>query len=569
MTPHAYVQNCQFSDGTTIEFEPNDIVVFVGPNNSGKSQALKDIEQKFTSNDTDTNVVTNLICNASGADEAQFMKWLRDNSLHNQGPANNRQNESFQGYGFHVHMNQIRGQWGPNLSGGLKNLAAVFCKRLAAEERLRVVSPPSNINFLTQAPQHPIHHLQRDDGLEETASQYFKRAFGKDMIVHRNAGNNIPLYIGEKPVPPKGKDRVSIEYIRELEKLDCLENQGDGMKSFAGVILNVLLINHSVTLLDEPEAFLHPPQARLLGRMIADETPDEQQIFIATHSRDVLHGLMDAGTNRVKVIRINRDDNINHISQLQNEDIIELWNDPLLRYSNTLSGLFHEHVILCESDSDCRFYQAIADSLHSDQERQRQKDVLYVHCGGKQRMPQIISALSCLDIPLSIVCDFDILNNEKLLKSIVSGKGGEWANFQPDWNTVFKSIENARLELRSDDVKRGVSKVLGRVTEDRFPNDKAQEIRKILKRSSPWSQLKETGVSGLSAGDSTAAYNRLDQLLQAIGIFVVPVGELEMFDKSIGNHGPKWVNEVLEKDLLRNSDLDEARSFVIQIYETI
>lgn len=32
-----------FNEGTEIELSPTDIVVFVGPNNMGKSQSLRDI----------------------------------------------------------------------------------------------------------------------------------------------------------------------------------------------------------------------------------------------------------------------------------------------------------------------------------------------------------------------------------------------------------------------------------------------------------------------------------------------------------------------------------------------
>ena len=45
-----------------------------------------------------------------------------------------------------------------------------------------------------------------------------------------------------------------------------LKRQGDGMRSFASVVLHLLAtVTPSILMLDEPEAFLHPPQARLLG----------------------------------------------------------------------------------------------------------------------------------------------------------------------------------------------------------------------------------------------------------------------------------------------------------------
>ncbi|MEV0989569.1 hypothetical protein [Streptomyces sp. NPDC049949] len=34
---------------------------------------------------------------------------------------------------------------------------------------------------------------------------------------------------------------------------------------------------------------------------------------------------------------------------------------PSLRYSNIISGLFHDGVVLCESEGDCQFYAASFD----------------------------------------------------------------------------------------------------------------------------------------------------------------------------------------------------------------
>lgn len=38
-----YVSKVHFNDGTYVDIQQNDIIIFVGPNNTGKSQSLKDI----------------------------------------------------------------------------------------------------------------------------------------------------------------------------------------------------------------------------------------------------------------------------------------------------------------------------------------------------------------------------------------------------------------------------------------------------------------------------------------------------------------------------------------------
>lgn len=71
----------------------------------------------------------------------------------------------------------------------------------------------------------------------------------------------------------------------------------------------------------------------------------------------------------------------------------KLWADPLLRYSNVLDGLFHDAVVLCEGDADCRYYSAVLDQLPStgeDQANTREPQYLFTHSGGKARMPSVV-----------------------------------------------------------------------------------------------------------------------------------------------------------------------------------
>ena len=43
-----YISKVAFNNGQSIDINKNDIVIFVGPNNVGKSQALKDIYALFS-----------------------------------------------------------------------------------------------------------------------------------------------------------------------------------------------------------------------------------------------------------------------------------------------------------------------------------------------------------------------------------------------------------------------------------------------------------------------------------------------------------------------------------------
>jgi energy-coupling factor transporter ATP-binding protein EcfA2 len=551
-----WLNEIQFSDDSKILIEENDIVVLVGPNNSGKSATLKETAQMLQQKNNSGKVVKDISFEKSG-DKDQLISFLDGfaQKIITSSPL-----PSYKGFGFNIYEGNAESYW-VNAASGLSELVKIFVNTLSTEQRLSAANPPKSIKITSQAPQHPIHFLQKDDGLEKKFSEYFKQAFGTDLIVHRNAGNEVPLYVGEKPTPKEGEDRVSEGYLNELEKLDLLHQQGDGMRSFVGVLLNTFISNHSILFIDEPEAFLHPPQARLLGKMLAKDLPAERQLFLATHSEDFLKGLLDVNPEKLKIIRIQRNGFVNNVSVLDSADINEIWSDSFLRHSNVLSGLFHSKVVICESDSDCRFFSAIL-SAQYEETGEISPDILFIHCGGKHRIPTAIKALRKLNVPLTVISDFDVLNDINPIKIIVEDLGGDWSLIESDWKLIKREIEQKRPEFLTTDLKLELDGILSSTTERIFPKEKISEIKRALKKASAWTEAKELGKAYIPSGNATQAFERIQVKFKEIGFYILEVGELECFVKSIGNHGPKWVSEVLTKDLKSDPELEIARNFV-------
>lgn len=558
--PSVTVKSAKFSDNNTLEFSKNDIVVFVGPNNSGKSASLKNIFDKAKNFAAEGIVVQEISIEREG-DAEECIHWIKSVSKCNK---SNPANPQFSRMGANVNLNQAKSWWA-STQGGIEGLAPFFIYLLSTESRLQAANPASNIALTRDPLTHPIHYLQVDDKLEILISNYFKQAFGQDLIVHRNAGNQVPLHCGIRPTPETGEDRVSLGYIEKLEKLPTLHTQGDGMRSFVGVILHSLVVDHSTILIDEPEAFLHPPQARLLGRMLVENAPQNRQMFIATHSGNFIRGLLDATTDRVRIVRIQRSENINHVKELDSEGIKTIWGDPLLRHSNILDGLFHERVIICESDSDCRFYSAIMDAIFEKYKDHPKPDFMFTHCGGKYRLPGVILALDKIGVPITVIADFDILNNKSPLQDVYTNLSGDWDDVKNDWEMVKNEIEKKKPELSTDEVKNEINLVLAGIQEAIFPKISGNEITKIMKQASPWSIAKNVGKSYVPSGDATQKCNELFAKFEDKGLFIVEVGELEGFLKSVGNHGPKWVNKALERDLANDPELSAARQFIAKI----
>lgn len=543
-----HIQSLTYNDGTKIEVGKTDIVVFTGANNSGKSQVLRDIMHHFKSSDRPGSIIiTKLHYNCDG-DVSE---------LKNQFTYRDRRVYEFNGVSF-FNLSEIDHCWRNDTKLG--QLTSLFVNHLTTEHRLNDSKDSDSFNSQYESPKNPIQALYIDDEKAKNVSDLFHEAFGAHITLNMRGGSKIPIHVGNKLSHTAENDRVSNEYLDKLAKQPTLEKQGDGMRSFASILLNILTSKHSVTLIDEPEAFLHPPQARLLGKMLVKKKPNDRQLIISTHSEDFLKGLLDADSDNVKIVRINRVENVNNINILVNEQIKKLWKDPLLRYSNILSGLFHKKVVVCESDTDCRFYQAIMDAIYDDGNK-ISPDILFTHCGGKDRIKSVVAALKALNIDIIAVADIDILNDKKTFQDIANSFGIEWNVLDSHWNTIDSYAKSKRPELNTVDIKKQIDELLSKVTEQNLPKEIADQIKDIVKKSSAWTTIKKTGKTFFN-GDSAKAFTTIYEECKLRGLFIVPEGEIESFYREIGGHSNKWLNEVLTKDLKNDPELRPAREFV-------
>jgi AAA15 family ATPase/GTPase len=550
-----WINEILFNNNQQVLFDINDIVVFVGPNNAGKSASLKEISSLLNRHKDNGKVIKQIKYTRQG-NETELLAFLESFSIKELGGTL----MYYKGLGYNIYEQNALNYW-ENEDKGISDLANVFASSLTTEERLQAANPATNIRLIANPPEHPIHFLQKNDTLEKAFSEYFQQAFGLDLIVHRNAGSEVPLYVGIAPTIQHGEDRLSESYQNELEKLDLLHKQGDGMRSFVGVLLHAFISHKSIFFIDEPEAFLHPPQARLLGKMLAKDLPTDRQLFLATHSTDFLKGLLDSNNSNLKIIRIQRDGQHNNISVLKNSEINAIWSDSLLRHSNVLDGLFHSQVIICESDSDNRFFSAMLSAVNEEQGK-LSPDTLFLHCGGKHRIPTIIKALKQLNVVIKIITDFDVLNDVNPLKEIYEQSGGNWVDVENDWKIVKAAIESKRPELETSELKNEIDTIFTSTTERIMPKDKIGLIQKSLRKASAWSHAKSIGKSFIPSGDAIIAFEKIQTCFKEKGFFIVEIGELESFAKSVGSHGPKWVNDVLTKDLINDPELKTARDFI-------
>jgi hypothetical protein len=87
-----------------------------------------------------------------------------------------------------------------------------------------------------------------------------------------------------------------------------------------------------------PTAEVAPPVP--VTPFIAKEKLEHAQLFIATHSADVLQGLLNSASQHLRVVRIQREGNVNRVKELDKAKTKAIGANPLMKFSNVLAGIF-------------------------------------------------------------------------------------------------------------------------------------------------------------------------------------------------------------------------------------
>ena len=547
--PKATLAEITFSGGAKIKLSENEKVILVGPNNSGKSQSLREIVQICQSgNANQCLVIKDLTLNKNGnANDLLAYLKLNANLIEN-----HFQMSDYLIYEGHVQF------WdhNPYLINGL-HVGSI--KNIAANERLNICNQQDSISP-GQHKTKPQHILYDDEELMERVSSLFRKAFSKDLMFDFRGGSKLPIHVGQIPKGEGVVDRVGNVYVSKVRENPLLDQQGDGIKSYAGILFETVASERDVTLLDEPEAFLHPPQMRRLGETLSSEV--KGQLIVSTHSSDILRGFLEGTKGKVRILRIQREGDVNIVYEAASETIKELWEKPELRYSNALEGIFHEQTIICEDDSDCRLINSAADFINISSKTPF-KDTSYVPTGGKHGIPKVASVLRKIGVPIKAVFDIDFLSERDLVKNTVEAFGGNWTTIKVLWERVDSAVRGGIKPKSVEEIKKEIIQTLQNAENEKLPKG---DIAALMKQGSAWNEVKKFGEIAIPNGKAQTDYQALKSALEKLGIFVIPVGEVENFCLEIGSHGPKFVTKLLTDIPLSDSRLAGLRDFVEYVH---
>ncbi|NWJ71499.1 ATP-binding protein [Pseudonocardia sp. ICBG1122] len=540
----------------------------MGPNNSGKSIALREIRVRLErpANQYETQVVVGDVGITRRVNTQQEMlDWLKEHRSvrHESGTQIVRSADV-----GNANAVQLAVDW-QNLAGSGREftgtLTSHLVKEMYCEARLQFQGQAPR-QEPGAAPEQPVHWLVSKESYLESFRSAFSSAFGMNVVLDA-WGPNIRLRVSRSRSQEDFKTSTSSGIVDssisdKLSELPFIESQSDGVRSFSSMILGLSASPYPVVLIDEPEAFLHPPQARLIGREIAKRNSDGQ-VFVATHSLDVLLGILSEDNVSVQVVRLTRDNDVTSSKVLNNEQLRLLWRDPLLRYSKALDGLFHDGVVVCEGDADSYFYSSIA-SNRSDSP----PDIMYTFAGGKQRLHLIASALVAVGVPVRVVADFDILNSLGILDRIVTALGAELSDDdRRNLRVVDSGVRGNQKQLNVAELRKDLLS-LAESDEVVELSDLVRDVDMVIHPKTGWKLVKTVGVSGVPNGDSTLSVKELLARLRDMGLFVVPVGEVESFVPEASGHGPVWIANVFEGGHLNSSrDAQEFVSLLVDSFQ--
>ena len=559
INPSVVIKKIKFNDNTEIELNNDDIVVFVGANNVGKSRVLKDIKNDILESSSKKVIVDEIEYQDTNFEEINMRNYFKNNF--ELGP---------NGYDIAVDVNHTHNYNEhnfQNVKSGDKHFYKVLFSFLSTESRLNMTAPISYSFINDKLRFNVMRKLERDKKNITTLNDIVFSCFGKKIDISEGTWQNAvyKLYkFGTKDEIDKSVSADTREARCLLESLENLNDQGDGIRSAVAILASLITTTHSLYLIDEPETFLHPPQARILGRNIVDLSQNKQ-CFISTHNIDLLRGMLEKDYARIKIIKINRTDNVNEFHVLDNDSIKVISNDKNLKYSNILNGLFYNTVVLCENESDCKFYSALLEKIDSD----CYQNTLFCAVGGKDQFKIIIPLLNKLKINFLVIADLDLINNRDKLKdlinSIETNKYNQISSIHNDFLNLFESKTDDQVKKQSE-IK---EEILSFITDTPYMSDEtASKIRQVLKNISHLKLLKNCGKSCLPAGECVQKYNQIINFLNKSNIFVVECGEIERFITEIDGHGSLWVEEVFKKyPTLDEPEYSNAKDFIKKVFK--
>jgi predicted ATPase len=505
----------KFTQNTPLILDPQGITIFVGPNNSGKSLALREIDDIFLGQQHET--IRKIVCDfdikwPSDDETLEIVKELTDQQPVGTDPEIllvGRINPNIGRENHSIHkqtmLNVSRDR--QNKKYWAQQILKWGAIRLDGRSRFNLTNDQIGGDLL-ESPQNVLSHLFQDDHARKETQELIHDALGLYFVIDPTKLGTLRIRLSA--TPPTADEQSLNDAARTFyANATHIKDASDGVQAYTGIITAIMSGDFHTILVDEPEAFLHPPLARKLGKHLATISQERGgALFAATHSPDFLMGCVQASKN-IRIVRLEHSDGKSRGRMVDPTELEALFKNPLMRSANAISGLFYDGVVVTESDNDRAFYGEIYHRLsaHAD----NLPSVLFVNAQNKQTIKDIIGPLRRFGVPAAAIPDVDLIKD--------GGKTWtDWLSAAQMPVSLHSGYQAQRTSIKSDFEASG-------------------------------KDMKSDGGVSVLDGDRRLAADQFFDNLAEYGIFVVRGGELESWLSKLKVPGKKtdWTVAMLER----------------------
>ncbi|MCT2338041.1 ATP-dependent endonuclease [Corynebacterium sp. p3-SID1056] len=531
-----------------IRLQEDSILAVVGPNNSGKTHFLKQLRSVLFGGRTLG------INNDDGLIDSTRLRWPTNDPrkyLLDFAAQNFPKRESI----FSLDLPfEVYGSSGNISERDIEELAArgdIFGPFV--ESFVRMDEPLSRISETERQSMENLEsalvRLKSQDVAYKSVRQDFQFIFDEEIHFHPHNGK-LNFFLGRPAVSmPSITEANSKEVYQFLENARTIDHQGLGMRNVVGLLLRLYTDSRSVILVDEPEAFLHPPQANRLGQVISQVClHHKRQVICATHDRNLLSGLSKGEENQLVVQRLAfREARGSRYSSLTVDPVAfsDIRGKSRIRFTPILESLFASVAILVENEKDALFFETALESrwqrLPSQGARALRDSLIFIPTNGNSNFPSTANLLKDLRSPTVVVGDLDLvsdpkrlMNTARAMKSSDADKAGDLARRIGERFEQLYASEFAKFEkgVREGKIKKKVAEEIRLQHEDEVISSLVSELIVLLKHSR---------------------------------VLLIPDGELEDFGRDITNSRDKneWVRLAIDEKVYERESVQEFCDSVI------
>jgi hypothetical protein len=525
--------------GSAVTVAAGKMTVLVGPNNSGKSQALREIYSSIRFADFRGSVVRLVrlaylpddLAEAVITDFAQLTtrppqladrpvlfqdgsEWLSLRAPRTRNHPDDNGVVDGSHAGFKKALTGVGGPYGQEIH---RRVVAISTLQLDGGSRLALMDETDQVDLSQPAPT-ALHRLQESWGSRQELRERTYEAFERYVQLDYSGGQGRARWRIGRAAPSTEEEETSrtARRVDAVGRMPLLIHAGDGIKAFTGITAMVLSSPFRILLIDEPEAFLAPPLQRRLGALLVHEAQRRNgHVIVATHSPDFLTGAIQAG-GALNVVRLTYDEPVATARALESTKLRPLVRRPVLRSAGVLSAAFHHGAVITESDGDRVLYNEINDRLR-EAVLPHAVDTIFLNGQGRTSLEQIAPPLRDLGIPAAIVADLDVIR-PKQIEPLMRAAGVD-------------PSERARLSAAAAAVAKSFAGL-------------------AASGQSEYDVAKAGGLKRLKGSDLFQAQRLLDEFA-TYGLFLVPVGELEHWLSGVaplpGGKKAEWISQTLEK----------------------